>query len=294
MKNRFYNSNNRAVVGENGVVAQVTNYYPFGGVFSTTAYNHGDDLQPYKYNGKELDRTHGLDWYDYGARNYDAIVPVFTSLDPLCEKYYHISPYAYCANNPILFVAPDGRYFDFANCSPEYIEAFNKVVAQLENCKDKSISVYYRALKADKRKIVIFPSNNDAAGCGKTDSQEKPGTGYLWFDPEMYAESEKGDGNIMSPATILNHEFFHIFGDMNGLSDSSDDAEFGTKDDRALIEVVRDADGNEVKVGLEQRTARALGEIPQNEVTRTSGGKLIYYKASQITRDPITNKYKLK
>jgi hypothetical protein len=68
VKNRNYNSNNRAVVGENGVVAQVTNYYPFGGVFSTTTYNSGDDLQPYKYNGKELDRTHGLDWYDYGAR----------------------------------------------------------------------------------------------------------------------------------------------------------------------------------------------------------------------------------
>ena len=88
MKNRLYDSNNRAVINEFGVVRQVTNYYPFGGVFSTTAYNHGDDLQPYKYNGKELDRTHGLDWYDYGARNYDAFLPMFTSIDPLCEKYY--------------------------------------------------------------------------------------------------------------------------------------------------------------------------------------------------------------
>ena len=103
--------NNRVVVGENGIVKQVTNYYPFGGVFSTTAYNSGDDLQPYKYNGKELDRTHGLDWYDYGARNYDAFLPMFTSLDPLCEKYYHISPYVYCANNPMRFIDPDGRYF---------------------------------------------------------------------------------------------------------------------------------------------------------------------------------------
>ena len=78
-------------------------------MFSTTAYNSGDDLQPYKYNGKELDRTHGLDWYDYGARNYDAALCQFTTIDPLCEKYYHISPYAYCANNPIMFVDPDGE-----------------------------------------------------------------------------------------------------------------------------------------------------------------------------------------
>ncbi len=110
MKNRLHYSNNRAVINEFGVVRQVTNYYPFGGVFSTTAYNRGDDLQP-KYNGKELDRTHGLDWYDYGARNYDATLCQFTTIDPLCEKYYHISPYAYCANNPMRFIDPDGRYF---------------------------------------------------------------------------------------------------------------------------------------------------------------------------------------
>ena len=109
MENRLYNSNNRAVIDEFGDVRQVTNCYPFGGVFSTTAYNSGDDLQPYKYNGKELDRTHGLDWYDYGARNYDATLPMWDRIDPLCEKYYHISPYAYCGNNPIIFVDPDGR-----------------------------------------------------------------------------------------------------------------------------------------------------------------------------------------
>ena len=30
-------------------------------------------IQPYKYIGKELDRTHGLDWYDHSARHYDPI-----------------------------------------------------------------------------------------------------------------------------------------------------------------------------------------------------------------------------
>ena len=49
--------------------------------------------QPYKYIGKELDRTHGLDWYDHGARHYDPITGRWNTMDKICEKYYGISPY---------------------------------------------------------------------------------------------------------------------------------------------------------------------------------------------------------
>ena len=49
--------------------------------------------QPYKYIGKELDRTHGLDWYDHGARHYDPITGRWNTMDKICEKYYAISPY---------------------------------------------------------------------------------------------------------------------------------------------------------------------------------------------------------
>ncbi len=52
---------------------------------------------------------HGLNLYDYSARQYDATFGQFTSMDPLCEKYYHISPYTYCAGNPVKYVDPDGR-----------------------------------------------------------------------------------------------------------------------------------------------------------------------------------------
>ena len=61
-------------------------------------------LQQYKYNGKELDRVAGLDTYDYGARQYFSQVPTWDRMDALCEKYYNISPYAYCKNNPINFI----------------------------------------------------------------------------------------------------------------------------------------------------------------------------------------------
>ena len=84
---------------------QENSYSSFGGLFEEGALNTN---QAYKYNGKELDRMHGLDWYDYGARNYDAPLLVWTTVDPLAEKYYNSSPYAYCANNPISNIDPDG------------------------------------------------------------------------------------------------------------------------------------------------------------------------------------------
>ena len=78
-------------------------FYMYGGTSST---NQG--FQSYKYNGKELDRVHGLDWYDYGARRYDPAYCLFTQIDPLAEQYPHLNPYVYCAGNPVNYVDPDG------------------------------------------------------------------------------------------------------------------------------------------------------------------------------------------
>ena len=99
-----HQGNNRVVVDEEGTVEEVNHYYPFGGVFSSTG-----DAQPYKYNGKELDRKGGLDWYDYGARHYDSVLGRWNGVDPSCEKHYSWSPYVYCKNNPVLRIDPDGK-----------------------------------------------------------------------------------------------------------------------------------------------------------------------------------------
>ena len=99
-----HQGNNRVVVAEEGTIEEVNHYYPFGGVFSSTG-----DAQPYKYNGKELDRKGGLDWYDYGARHYDSVLGRWNGVDPSCEKHYSWSPYVYCKNNPVLRIDPDGK-----------------------------------------------------------------------------------------------------------------------------------------------------------------------------------------
>ena len=42
--------------------------------------------QPYKYIGKELDRAHGLEWYDHGARHYDPVTGRWNTMDKMARK----------------------------------------------------------------------------------------------------------------------------------------------------------------------------------------------------------------
>jgi RHS repeat-associated protein len=106
--------NNRLVANASGIPVQKTHYYPFGMAFAESQPpNETQVKQPYKYNGKELDQMHGLNQYDYAARYYDPAIARFTTIDPKAEKYYSISPYAYCANNPVRYTDPDGQEISF-------------------------------------------------------------------------------------------------------------------------------------------------------------------------------------
>ena len=91
-----HQGNNRVVINQSGTVEEANHYYPFGGVFASSG-----NVQPYKYNGKEYDSKKGLNWYDYGARHYDAVLGRFTTNDRFAEKYYSMSPYQYGANSPV-------------------------------------------------------------------------------------------------------------------------------------------------------------------------------------------------
>ena len=97
--------NNRIVLSQSGSVEQTMNYYPFGCMTFNSQEGTG---QPFRYNGKEYDTWYGINWHDYGARYYDQTLGRWHSIDPMAEKYYSVSPYAYCANNPINSIDRDG------------------------------------------------------------------------------------------------------------------------------------------------------------------------------------------
>ena len=100
-----YQGNVRAVLDQNHNLIERNEYYPYGGLINAS----DSQLQPYKYSSKELDRENGLDLYDSQARWFDPMLPQTTTQDPLAEKYFSISPYTWCAGNPVRFVDPDGE-----------------------------------------------------------------------------------------------------------------------------------------------------------------------------------------
>ncbi len=97
-----HQGNNRVVINSSGSVVETNHYYPFGGLFAANG-----SVQDYKYNGKELDNR--TKWYDYGARHYDATLGRWHVVDPLAEKMGAWSPYAYCYNNPMRYIDPNGQ-----------------------------------------------------------------------------------------------------------------------------------------------------------------------------------------
>ena len=166
--------NNRVVAHWKGAIEQVNHYYPYGGLMGISK---GDEFQRYKYNGKELDRMHGLDWYDYGARMYDAALTRWTAMDPLCEKYPWATPYGYCEGNPIKFIDLKGEkpsWYEAALISKHvYGDAVNlkggwKLYGNIVKRKNGlQFGIYYRQLPKGKMDYVLaFAGTNDIKDIG--------------------------------------------------------------------------------------------------------------------------------
>ena len=164
-----HQGNNRVVLSSSGAVEEANHYYPFGGVFASSG-----NVQPYKYNGKEYDGKKGLNWYDYGARHYDAALGRFTTNDRFAEKYHSMSPYQYGANNPVKHIDVNGDSIVVLNyTSGEHLGLL------IQNSSNRW---EYYSFNGDK----IYNSTEGSLGGGPQDNKGE----LSWPTPQAFLDSE--------------------------------------------------------------------------------------------------------
>ena len=252
--------NNRVVVNQSGTVTQKNHYYPFGTAFADK-YDNGTN-QPYKYNGKELDGMHQLNLYDYSARYYESALGRFTSVDPLAEKYYSISPYVYVMNNPLKFIDPDGRdikiYYQSGGKNYAFIfNGSNYTAAPKNEFVQKALQAYkYNVVNGGGESMYTLANSREMT-VNLVESEYSRNThssGTVFWDTQH--ASKTAEGHMRSPATNLEHEMGHAESYMTDTKGhikraSTYDKQYDTAEERRVI------------TGTEAKTAQANGEYPK-------------------------------
>ena len=209
-----------------GTPIQYIHYAPYGELIDNQHAAGYDER--YKFTGKERDVETGYDYF--GARFYWANIGHWLSVDPLANKYPNISPYAYCAWNPVKFVDPDGNKIvvgswfgrvlaklginNFEHQTMMYLKEMkemspilNTAISKMEDNESITISIYPMSqYNGDKNKGVTT-SKTTIIGENK--------------DSEIYYDSNNGflvDGGYSSPQAILAHELGHAENNMEGTS----------------------------------------------------------------------------
>ena len=213
-----HQGNNRVVINQSGTVEETNHYYPFGGVFGTAG-----NTQPYKYNGKELDTKKGLNWYDYGARHYDAALGRFTTNDRFAEKYYSMSPYQYGANNPVNNIDVNGDTI-VVNPNPNGLIDNVRMFFGFDTKYQKDVKADLQQLKKDDKEIgemiIELEKSKNVHSITRTKRGKSNSSGFdrekakkdipqgsiINYDPDVKTDI---NGNHRTPRIGLSHELQH-------------------------------------------------------------------------------------
>ena len=170
-------------------------------LFSSCLYGHQS------FTGKERDSETG--YSDFGARYMDhALLTSFMSVDPLADKYPSISPYAYCAWNPVKLVDPDGEKIDSSSVSTRIWN----MVDRNNDCYNQEFAVVFEQLANDCTTLFSFEEWNTSE---TTNNSEISGRFYMsesnidQIDKAVIAFSWGPEGSSVASERNLFEEVYH-------------------------------------------------------------------------------------
>ena len=235
-------------------IAEQIAYLPYGEDWIDMRHYFGS---AYKFNGKEKDDETGYSYY--GARYYTDRLSIWLSVDPLADKYPHLSPYAYCANNPILYVDPDGK---------------EKVISFMVKNKNKE------QINGDKIAISVaknYPENNGVIhfwGHGIIDGRTSKNIGVETAKEDIFSTKKFGD---------FLQENSKVYSDNKNTDETSilvlhscrtgEDDGFGQK---------LSADLNLLVVAPDKDVLAESNALVKSETVSDGGGWAIYYKGEKM------------
>jgi len=168
----------------------------------------------------------GLNEYDYGARRRETGIPVWTTIDPLCEKYYNMSPYAYVGNNPVNAIDPNGEeiwiYYNNANENQQKLQYTQGMKYEGDNAFVSSAITALNQMNSTEiggQVLGELVESKNQFDFTNTFAKDKNGNDVK--NALSFEESKNGGGEIHAGALIVNkmqegqnlestaHELFH-------------------------------------------------------------------------------------
>ena len=264
------------------------------------------DISSSSFTGKELDAETGYSYF--GARYYDpATLAAWLSVDPMSDKYPSISPYAYCAWNPVKLVDPEGEEIFYSEGADKYVykkgkdgnygfydiktgksysgknkEYVNNLVGALGTLKEEKygnkLVDYFEG--SDEHHTII--SNNP-------DKNHSPsGIKIGWSDksfqiiPIASSLDDDRQYELNTPFVSLGHEMAHVRDRYEGRHKA------GTEGTAMLFEnLIR------YEHGLYQRTYYSMTDLGSVDFNSEKAPvfRSNFYSITGINRDPLKPKY---
>ena len=160
-------------------------------------------LKNFTFSAKERDVETGLSYF--GSRYYSSDLSIWLSVDPQAAKYPGLSPFTYCANNPVKLVDPNGewpedrarRFMKRHDNTKLFYEKDGSYSVQYTNHRDKGVVIRLKQFKMNFFEKIISRIQTPTEKLKKHHTHR----GGIWGvtkDPSSYppGQDEVTDNNV--------------------------------------------------------------------------------------------------